>query len=120
VLLVVAGALLAGAAAAVHVAPLGPRLEIDVLRWAHTDSQDVYDLTISSRGGEVIDSVRVEVLRGTARVSPPGHTADLGPDTRYRARVSVASTTPVPAAVRVTMKGPVTASYDIELAKVAR
>ncbi len=86
----------------------------------HDEAQDVYEVRVSPRGGETIDEVVVEVLRGAARVAPPGRTLELSPDARYRARVSVSADTPVPAAVRVTQKGRVDRTYDVEIAENAR
>ena len=113
-------AALAGAVATSRVATLGPWLEIDVLRRFHDDAQDVYEVRVVPRGGEVIDEVKVEVLRGSARIVPPGSTQDLAPDTRFQTRVSVYAATPVPAAVRVTQIGRIERTYDVEIEDVAR
>lgn len=110
-------ALAAGAVASLRVAPLGPLLEISVIRAFPRGDQNVFDLRISSRGGEVIEEVRIEPLRGALRVAPPGFTRDLVPGVRYRARVNVSTATEVPAAVRVLQKGRVDRTYDIELAE---
>ena len=113
-------AVLAGGVATWHVAPLGPWLDIDVLHRFHDDAQDVYEVRVVPRGGEVIDEVKVEVLRGSARIVPPGSTQQLAPDTRFQTRVSVLAATPVPAAVRVTQIGRIQRTYDVEIAEVAR
>jgi len=105
----------AGVVAWIRVAPLGPTLDIRVTRSFATESQDVYDLRIVARGGEVIDEVRVELLRGSVRVAPPGYTRHLGPGIRYLARVTVADNTPVAPAVRVIQKGRINRTYDVEL-----
>ena len=112
-------ALIAGLVAAVQVAPLGPTLKIKVIHVFDMDSQDVYDLRITAHGGEVIDEVLVEVLRGVARVAPPGRTAGLAPGIHYRARINVAHGGDVPPAVRVIQKGRLDKTYDIELSEFA-
>jgi hypothetical protein len=102
-----------------RVLPLGPWLEIQVIHRFELETQDVYDMKIVPHGGEVIDRVAVEVLRGTARVSPPQETRELAPGTQFHARVNVAGDTPVPPAVRVLQEGRVDRSYDIELREEA-
>jgi hypothetical protein len=116
----VALALLAGLIAAIEVAPLGPTLKIKVIHVFDMDSQDVFDLRITSHGGEVIDEVLVEVLRGVVRVAPPGRTVGLAPGIHYRARVNVAHGGDVAPAVRVIQKGRVEKTYDIQLGELTK
>ena len=113
--LAVACAVLAGA----RVAPLGPALAIEVLPRQSRESFDLYLVSVTATGGETIERVVLEPLRGSVRVHPPGRTADLGPGVTYRAFVSVASDSPVPPAVRVLQSGRVSRHYDVELAPAA-
>ncbi len=111
-----------GVLAAVRVAPLSPTLEIKVrhVRAFRSESQSVYDLSIIARGGETIDEVRIELLRGAARIAPPGFTRNLAPGVRFIARVNVGGDTAVPPAVRITQKGRIDRTYDIELVEASR
>jgi len=113
-------ALAAGGVAAARVAPIAPHLEIEVVHRLHDEAQDVYEVWMTPRGGEVIDEVGVEVLRGAARVVPPAGTRDLAPDARFRVRVSVFAESPVPAAVRVTQRARVDRTYDVEVVEAER
>ncbi len=120
--LLACGALALGVAAVAtwRAVPLGPRLQIDVLRRFPRESFELYDVRVTAVGGEVIAEVRLEPLRGPVRVHPPGATTDLAPGNVFLTRVTVgldptAGDDAVPPTVRVFQRGRIERHYDVEM-----
>jgi hypothetical protein len=115
--LAVAVALGIGAAAALwfRAAPIEPYLDLKPVRQAHTSRWDIWGISVTARGGETIDEVRVEQVAGAIHMIGPAVFRGLkaGWSTGFRLQLDDAAT--APGAVRVVQVGRVTRTYDLPL-----
>jgi len=115
--LVAAVVLMAAATVAAYVRalPLEPHLEISVKRMRKSETFALYDLRIRSRGGEVLDDLHIEVLRGPVGLVPPRSVQGLAPGSTFATKVTASGVTDVPPAIRVVQQGRVSRTYDVDL-----
>ncbi len=104
----------AAATIAVRAVDFGPRVDVKLrLRWP-TDTIDVWEIRMTARGGETIESVNVEPILGNVVISKPTGTANLQSGQFFITRLNV-SHPGLPPAVRVVQSGRVERIYEFEL-----
>lgn len=114
---VVALALGAGAGAALwsRAAPIEPFLDLKARRQAHTPRYDIWGVSVTARGGEAIDEVRVEPVRGAISMIGPDAFRGLKAGWSTGFRLQLDEPGDEPAVVRVIQSGRVTRSYELAL-----
>lgn len=105
----------AGAALWFRAAPIEPFLDLKPVRQAHTPNYDIWGISVTARGGETIDEIRVEPTAGTIHMVGPAVFRGLkaGWSTGFRLQLDDASASP--GAVRIVQVGRVTRSYELPL-----
>ena len=118
-LAVIASALLAGALGAWRARDLGPRLDVAVEREQATAGTAAYRVSVTSRGGEVLDEVAFQVPGPWVEIDGPRAARRLRPGVELVTTLRVREAEG-PAHVDVVQRGRVARTYRIDLAERAR
>jgi len=106
---------LASGAAYWRARALEPHLDIIVRRELKEGDRSIYEILIEVRGGEPLERVAVEVLRGPVGIAGTGEVRAPPPGTTFKAIVTVSGVGTVPAAIRIVQTGRIDRFYDVDL-----
>ena len=98
-----------------RTAPIDPFLDVTAVRQIHTENYDVWGITVTSRGGETIDEIRVEIVSGPLHFVGPSSFEGLKAGWSTGIRVQVDDPVTSKGAVRVVQSGRVERTYDLVL-----